>query len=748
MLSYELANIIGTCGDGAAVFSAGVLYRNVGSHVKATRIVSGETVVYSCERIGRIIKLDVSRCNYLLLVAAENALTLFDVQKQVPVKHITCKREIRTVRFSPSTKYIALGFDASVELWNLNSLEKEGLRLELQSRHAIGSANRFAWSCDDAWFGVTSTDGVCRLINNSKKYISNTATIDGRSLAIHVSNNGGSGELKIFSADSSIMLCCTNGCARVCRINVSEGSNILCADFNDDASTLCVGTSTGSFGLYDCKGGNLIVETSLSLPSSKPNCTFDPCGELVMLDCRMPNQMCLWDWKANGIVYEQYDELIDMTMANFSLNGNMLIAGSSSGLVKVWSVSDSSCVASFAEHKGQIMDVICSSRDDVFITASLDGTARAYDLNKFKNFRTLTSPNGDGLVRLAVDSSDDIVCGATENGHNILVWSMLSGQLLDILVGHEAPIVSLQVCKMSTRVVSCSWDKTARMWDVQNSKKQVESYTHSSELISASLSSNGKLLATATRNGHINIWHVQDGSTYRSFDFNVAALSISSCSSLLHFMYNDSILVALDSNHTLGLYDVSTASLIKRVELITCEDEDGVTKTHQVRSICCEKDGLLLGILGPNTARIYSGRSIAANPSMIYENVSESSVHLAVVQGRYAAALEASVLLDSLNLFNAVLDMLPQKHAAEFACSLKTSSLKHLFLSLIKAVSSSRHVENILILLRELCRRQPKTLLVTKPVVKMLSSRLHSLQRSTASAAENNHAMVDFICSR
>jgi WD40 repeat protein len=69
------------------------------------------------------------------------------------------------------------------------------------------------------------------------------------------------------------------------------------------------------------------------------------------------------------------------------------------------------------------------------LSCSLDGTVRAHDLLRYRNFRTLTTPTPVQFISLAVDSSGEIVCAGSLDPFNIYVWSLQTGRLLDILAG-------------------------------------------------------------------------------------------------------------------------------------------------------------------------------------------------------------------------------------------------------------------------------------------------------------------------
>jgi periodic tryptophan protein 2 len=44
-------------------------------------------------------------------------------------------------------------------------------------------------------------------------------------------------------------------------------------------------------------------------------------------------------------------------------------------------------------------------RGSAIVTASLDGTVRAFDLTRYRNFKTLTPPSPAQFMSLAVDAS-------------------------------------------------------------------------------------------------------------------------------------------------------------------------------------------------------------------------------------------------------------------------------------------------------------------------------------------------------
>ncbi|EFJ11354.1 hypothetical protein SELMODRAFT_426344 [Selaginella moellendorffii] len=63
-------------------------------------------------------------------------------------------------------------------------------------------------------------------------------------------------------------------------------------------------------------------------------------------------------------------------------------------------------------------------------SASLGGTVRAWDLMRYRNFKTFTTPAPTQFVSLAADQSGEIICAGTH----------IPARLVDVLNGHKGPV--------------------------------------------------------------------------------------------------------------------------------------------------------------------------------------------------------------------------------------------------------------------------------------------------------------------
>jgi len=69
---------------------------------------------------------------------------------------------------------------------------------------------------------------------------------------------------------------------------------------------------------------------------------------------------------------------------------------------------------------------------------------------RYRNFRTFTSPNPVQFSCVAVDYSGEFVVAGGQDVFDIFLWSVKTGKLLEIISGHEGPVVSLAFSPVAT----------------------------------------------------------------------------------------------------------------------------------------------------------------------------------------------------------------------------------------------------------------------------------------------------------
>lgn len=206
----------------------------------------------------------------------------------------------------------------------------------------------------------------------------------------------------------------------------------------------------------------------------------------------------------------------------------------------------------------------------------------------------------NGIVTsIAVGKNSDgtplVVSGARDK--KIIIWNLnldspqdisdqgekfkdekIVGKAKKSLSGHNHFISSLAISKDSSSLVSGSWDRTARLWDLSNYKcKQIIS-GHSKDVLAVSFSIDSRLIITGSMDNTAKFWNVKGEEKFKiDNDFSGWV----SCINHIKRAEKQN-LVALGSwDQSVKLYDAKELNLQTSIEgfdygvVSTCCDDDG-----------------------------------------------------------------------------------------------------------------------------------------------------------------------------
>ena len=261
---------------------------------------------------------------------------------------------------------------------------------------------------------------------------------------------------------------------------------ISCDKFSQgDADTvlLCIGQSNGVFSLFNLD--TLESIHSFQITDQKiDTISINSTGDWIALASKADGQLFVWEWRSETFVLKQQGHYFDLNCMDYSPDGAYLVTGGDDGKVKCWTTRNCLCFTTFSDHEGTVTDVkFLPKKSNAFLSSSVDGTVRAFDLVKYKNFRTLKPNKPTQFTCLAIESQGDIVCAGSNDPFNVFVWSLRTGQLIDILSGHSAPISCVSFNSSNGELASASWDNSVRVWDIFGKNGLVDTFEHSSECL-------------------------------------------------------------------------------------------------------------------------------------------------------------------------------------------------------------------------------------------------------------------------
>ena len=288
------------------------------------------------------------------------------------------------------------------------------------------------------------------------------------------------------------------------------GTRVVCSTFHAASSMLIVGFSTGVFGIWEMPTFTSIHTLSVSNEKIS-SVAISPSGEWLAFGAANLGQLLVWEWQSESYVLKQQGHYFDMNTLAFSPDGQNIATGGEDGKVKLWNATSGFCFVTFPEHTAGISGIEFAKQGQVLFSASLDGTVRAFDLIRYRNFRTFTSPTPVQFCSLAVDPSGDVICAGSLDSFEIYMWSVQTGKLLDVLTGHTAPVSGLAFSPSGNQLASASWDRSVRLWSVFGRSHSTEPITVPSEATSLAFRPDGKELCVSTLDGQLTFIDSAEG---------------------------------------------------------------------------------------------------------------------------------------------------------------------------------------------------------------------------------------------
>ncbi|XP_026333616.1 periodic tryptophan protein 2 homolog isoform X1 [Hyposmocoma kahamanoa] len=290
--------------------------------------------------------------------------------------------------------------------------------------------------------------------------------------------------------------------------NAHHKCKLTAVQYHKETKMLVTGFSTGIFFLHEMPDVNLIHTLSISEHRISSIAMSSP-GDWIAFGCPTIGQLLVWEWQSEQYVMKQQGHSLDMTCLAYSPDGLFIVTGGYDGKVKVWNTTSGFCIVTFNEHKSTVTNVTFSANKKFFVSSSLDGTVRCYDLTRYRNFRTLTSPSLVQFSCVALDSSSELCAAGGQDVFEIFLWSVKFGKLLDVLGGHEAPVSSLSFSPTlaSSRLASASWDKTVRLWNCIESSSDCEIVRLTSDALQVVFRPDGEEIAVSTLDGNISFFN-------------------------------------------------------------------------------------------------------------------------------------------------------------------------------------------------------------------------------------------------
>jgi WD40 repeat protein len=281
-----------------------------------------------------------------------------------------------------------------------------------------------------------------------------------------------------------------------------------------------------------------------------------PGGQRI-ITCSYDGLLRLWDLESSAQIDDEWreegDEMGVRTM-ELSPNGKNLASGSYGGTVRVWDIETGKVIAKWKVHTEWVESVCWSPDGERVASGFSNGTVWVWDVKSGEPVKGLNPIKTQFQPVFAVSYSPEATCTMIATGgyneEGIEIWNAKTGKLLSTikvnwavwsltwtsdgkkliagkrnglirifdtttwqkiagLEGHTAGVYSLTLFRNDHLLASSSWDKTARLWNLDTNLQIGPPLQHQNDVNCAAFSADGKLLSTACNDKKAYVWDVQ-----------------------------------------------------------------------------------------------------------------------------------------------------------------------------------------------------------------------------------------------
>lgn len=283
----------------------------------------------------------------------------------------------------------------------------------------------------------------------------------------------------------------------------------------------------------------------------------------------------------------------------WSADGGKLLTASADGTARVWT-RQGNAIATLRRHGGALNHAMFSSDELAVFTVGLTSTVRRW--NTPRGWRAAALNGHDGLQQVSITSDGRYIL-TSDRLNTLRMWEAETGTLLHILdapadaavtapspagdlvvhanrsepvatihevmtgrerarlSGHTAAITCAAWSLNSSRIVTASWDGSARVWDSNTGASLAMFQGHGQVRVCPVMSPDGSLVLVAGSDGVARVWEVESGQKLFEISDHTSRLNH------LEWSANGAYIVTSGSDYMARVYNAATGKMLNAIRI-------------------------------------------------------------------------------------------------------------------------------------------------------------------------------------
>lgn len=277
-----------------------------------------------------------------------------------------------------------------------------------------------------------------------------------------------------------------------------DGAQIASASYNN---TITIRDATTGEHIHTLKGHTDKVFSASYSPNSR-----------YIVTASGDKSIRIWNSKDGTEICKLLGHIDGVCSAAFSPDGLYVVSASNDSTIRLWDVEKRSTVCVFKGHKDGVTSVSFSPDGKKVLSSSLDHTIREWDLET-GNFNVVVnnqnevsyvsySPDGKQIAYTSIGDGSVRLWGENEFANKNEIYTF---------EGHTDAVTSASFSSDGKHIITASWDNSVKIWDVETHEEIKTLKGHKDKVRVALFSPNNLQILSASQDGTIIIWDAMTG---------------------------------------------------------------------------------------------------------------------------------------------------------------------------------------------------------------------------------------------
>ncbi|OHB85779.1 MAG: hypothetical protein A2V98_11205 [Planctomycetes bacterium RBG_16_64_12] len=504
------------------------------------------------------------------------------------------KDAILGASFSPNGEQIVTASrDRTAKTWDFNT-GKEIHQFKEGHEYLVSTAAFFP---DGKKVLTAAVDNTARIWDVATGTQLKSLEGTGPSAAVALS---GDGKRILTGSDEKVAKLWDAETGKLLRTFEGHRSEVTAVAFSPNKEFLLTGDAKGRCRLCSAETGEVIWEVH-SHSRGITAASFLPDGQRV-LTASLDNTVGQWDVQTgreeSSLILKHPDAVTSMAL---SPDGRHALTTCADKTVRLWEVAGGKLVRPLMTSEEVISAVAFSPEGRRALTASSDNRVRIWDLESGDE---IPAPGGGGGAFVDLSAGGGLVWSAifspsgghvlTVGGNDARLWDLQSGREMMTFSPHGA-VASANFSPDGKRIVTGSWDNTARIWNSQTGLTELKLEGRHTQFVNGAVfSPDGSKVLTASDDKTVNLWDAHTGKplqTFRGHEDRVRSAV---------FSFDGKRVLTASNDKTARIWNVDTGEVLHVLSGHSQAVQDAAFSADATRVITASED---------NTAKIWDAET-------------------------------------------------------------------------------------------------------------------------------------------